>query len=245
MAAHICTWSIAPVGSCTGWLTPAVAEQKESLTGEQEICVLSVAAVMDLGYPVAISSHVAPKSSTKQQPVTELCLFRGAGIRAAHLCWWYWRLMSHMDVLGKMQGWMCQEDNDDNSGVWDVQDFPFHFLLNWRCFPSAHFLLPVMPRAPTFPNIFPSVPTFTKICIAIISPNPFSPHTLSLSLFSLVHMNASQFTVPSNQLENYCPTSKYKMLPSQYILHIYLLREFLKVICLGRMLDCLKLTFLI
>ena len=56
-----------------------MAEQKESLTGEQEICVLSVAAVMDLGYPVAISSHVAPKSSTKQQPVTELCLLSLVG----------------------------------------------------------------------------------------------------------------------------------------------------------------------
>ena len=52
-------------------------QQKESLTGEQEICVLSVATVMDLGYPVAIYSHVAPKSSTKQQPVRELCLLRG------------------------------------------------------------------------------------------------------------------------------------------------------------------------
>ena len=41
-----CTW--------VGWLTG----KKESLTEEEEICVLSVAAVMDPGYPVAISSHV-------------------------------------------------------------------------------------------------------------------------------------------------------------------------------------------
>ena len=57
-------------------------QQKESLTGEQEeICVLSVATlVMDLGYPVtAIYSHVAPNSSTKQQPVTELCLLSLVG----------------------------------------------------------------------------------------------------------------------------------------------------------------------
>ena len=51
------------------------------MTGEEEICVLSVAAVMDPGYPVAISTHVAPNSSTKQQPVTELCLERAVGLK--------------------------------------------------------------------------------------------------------------------------------------------------------------------
>ena len=104
-------------------------QQKESLTGEQEICVLSVATVMDLGYPVAIYSHVAPNSSTRQQPVRELCLFRAP---CWHMYWWDFR-----------NRWIAKDPGMHLSGGerWQLlvfEMFPHFLQKKWKMF--SHFL---------------------------------------------------------------------------------------------------------
>ena len=219
-----CTW--------VGWLTG----KKESLTEEEEICVLSVAAVMDPGYPVAISSHVDqshPLSLPLSNNLSRNIVCRAISdynstqshkiqrVRLSDICLetavseWHWLLFT----------WDVQHFQFKSYDMFTVQHFPF---ISFEKFSFQHFpfiscstqveLLSIWCPFP-FPHIFARLPTFTKVCIAIISPTKsFSlsflstyHFTLSLSLESislLLHMNASQSTVTQSK-----PTGRLQCLP--------------------------------
>ena len=212
-----CTW--------VGWLTG----KKESLTEEEEICVLSVAAVMDPGYPVAISSHVDqshPLSLPLSNNLSRNIVCRAISdynstqshkiqrVRLSEICLetavseWHWLLFT----------WDVQHFQFKSFEMFTVQHFPFiscstqvEQLSIWCPFP--------------FPHIFARLPTFTKVCIAIISPtslfhflfcpliiSPFHFH-LSPFLFSSTWMPLNLLSHSPNQLEDYgvkC-ASRYRM----------------------------------
>ena len=90
-------------------------QQKESLTGEQEICVLSVASVVRNGPQDILSSTTCQRtwslqSYTLTQSASDLMRFIGG-----------------IEERGKSWRWVCQEDNVDNC-VGDFQEFPLRFL---------------------------------------------------------------------------------------------------------------------
>ena len=207
-----CTW--------VGWLTG----KKESLTEEEEICVLSVAAVMDPGYPVAISSHVDqshPLSLPLSNNLSRNIVCRAISdynstqshkiqrVRLSEICLetavseWHWLLFT-CDV---------HHFQFKSFEMFTVQHFPF---ISFEKFTFQHFpfissstqveLLSIWCPFP-FPHIFARLPTFTKVCIAIISPT-------SLFTFFSVHLSFHPFTFtwvhfsspPHECLSIYCHT---------------------------------------
>ena len=238
-----CTW--------VGWLTG----KKESLTEEEEICVLSVAAVMDPGYPVAISSHVDqshPLSLPLSNNLSRNIVCRAISdynstqshkiqrVRLSEICLetavseWHWLLFT-WDVqrfqFKSYEKFTFQHFPSICFEKFTVQHFPF---ISFEKFTFQHFpfissstqveLLSIWCPFP-FPHIFARLPTFTKVCIAIISPtslfhflfcpliiSPFHFH-LSPFLFSSTWMPLNLLSHSPNQLEDYgvqC-ASRYRM----------------------------------
>ena len=224
-----CTW--------VGWLTG----KKESLTEEEEICVLSVAAVMDPGYPVAISSHVDqshPLSLPLSNNLSRNIVCRAISdynstqshkiqrVRLSEICLetavseWHWLLFT----------WDVQHFQFKSFEMFTVQHFPF---ISFEKFSFQHFpfiscstqveLLSIWCPFP-FPHIFARLPTFTKVCIAIISPTSLFRFLFCPLIISPLHFHLSPFLfsstwIPLNLMSHSKPTGRLRF-PSRYRMYI-------------------------
>ena len=197
---------------------------------------------MDPGYPVAISSHVDqshPLSLPLSNNLSRNIVCRAISdynstqshkiqrVRQSEICLetavseWHWLLFT----------WDVQHFQFKSYDMFTVQHFPF---ISFEKFSFQHFpfiscstqveLLSIWCPFP-FPHIFARLPTFTKVCIAIISPtslfhflfcpliiSPFHFH-LSPFLFSSTWMPLNLLSHSPNQLEDYgvqC-ASRYRM----------------------------------
>ena len=187
---------------------------------------------MDPGYPVAISSHVDqshPLSLPLSNNLSRNIVCRAISdynstqshkiqrVRLSEICLetavseWHWLLFT----------WDVQHFQFKSYDMFTVQHFPF---ISFEKFSFQHFpfiscstqveLLSIWCPFP-FPHIFARLPTFTKVCIAIISPtslfhflfcpliiSPFHFH-LSPFLFSSTWMPLNLLSHSPNQLEDY------------------------------------------
>ena len=196
---------------------------------------------MDPGYPVAISSHVDqshPLSLPLSNNLSRNIVCRAISdynstqshkiqrVRLSDICLetavseWHWLLFT----------WDVQHFQFKSFEMFTVQHFPF---ISFEKFSFQHFpfiscstqveLLSIWCPFP-FPHIFARLPTFTKVCIAIISPTSLFHFLFCPLIISPFHFHLSPFLfsstwMPLNLLSESKPTGRL-WCPPKYRMHI-------------------------